>query len=238
MCAALTGCAHFTPSPCLLQCLRCWHGESPPALRGSEPPRLTLPDSAHLALGSQPLLQSPEAGIGQQCRTAHPLCLPRLLFLSSCPSGGCSPPLPRCSVSLAAQPWRRCFQSLPARHGWEGEQWGHSSLQGPLCVCPRVPGLPWLVLVPLDADAGSGSCCDTQQELLPGEGCSAPLPVPLCVHHPPPACCPGCLGRFSWQEHLAGTVQLCPGSLFLVTVPLQGADGGWWLVCSCCLSPS
>lgn len=36
-------------------------------------------------------------------------------------------PLPRCSVSLAAQPWRQRFQSLPAWQGWEGEQWRRSS---------------------------------------------------------------------------------------------------------------
>lgn len=48
----------------------------------------------------------------------------------------------------------------------------------------------------------------------------------LCVLiHPPPAWGTGCLGRFSWQEHLAGSVQLCPGSPFLVTVPLRGAEG-------------
>lgn len=52
------------------------------------------PHSAHLALGSQPLLRSPKPGIGQRCRTAHPLCLLKLLPLSSCPSGcrTCSPP--------------------------------------------------------------------------------------------------------------------------------------------------
>lgn len=106
-------------------------------------PRLTLPvelpHSAHLAPCCQPLLLSPKPGMGQQRRTAHPLCLPQLLPL------GCrtrSPPSSQMLGVPPAQPWRRCFQSLPTWQGWQGEQWRRSS-RGPLCACPCVLRLSW-----------------------------------------------------------------------------------------------
>lgn len=161
----------------------------------------------------------------------------RLGAEAPCPSGcGTYSPLPpRCSVSLAAQPWRQRFQSLPARQEREGWPWRGSQPRFPLF--PRAAGgSPWhtccwcrwvwtLML------AQAGSCCATRHR--PSGSCwlgkdwSSPLCLCLClcVHLPPnPACWvpragkrPRLLGRGTWLELCSSVL----GTLSLVTSPLQ-----------------
>lgn len=196
-----------------------------------------LPRSAHPVLGSQPRLAPPApakhwhraAALNNSVfvlATEHT----RVCAEAPCPSGcGTRSPLPpRCSVTLAAQPWRRCFHSLPAWHGREGEQWRGSQPRSSLCVCVAA-GSPWhtcslccwVWMLKLEQ---AGSCCAVRHR--PSESCrfgkepSPPLPALLSLSVRPSASQPHVSGaqgwkvaRFAWQEHSAGTMQLCPGCL-------------------------
>lgn len=199
-----------------------------------------LPRSAHPVLGSQPRLAPPApakhwhraAALNNSVfvlATEHT----RVCAEAPCPSGcGTRSPLPpRCSVTLAAQPWRRCFHSLPAWHGREGEQWRGSQPRSSLCVCVAA-GSPWhtcslccwVWMLKLEQ---AGSCCAVRHR--PSESCrfgkepSPPLPAPLsvCASICLPTPCVGCPGLESGQVCLAGALGWDHAALSWVLGPLS-----------------